>query len=244
MLSLICFRDVLQGSENPETRKIVYKLSWIGSEGHPGTLFINQGSMVSILPANQPKDSRKANLMVVKFTSFSAKVPVGLMRCQALGEQLEIYPDQLGSRVIRAQMLAAEEEQPTRQSRRQRQAHLRLAAESTSEVAAAKAANNKSNALRRQGDAVHREACKKLQGNEQWLQVVEEKVERKRGDMLMAFQTLQLFEAANCPDFGRETHSTLQAVSFARCLACLKIFTSLSAGGKHRCRPTDQPGQH
>ena len=226
MMTLICFRDLLEGSENPETRKVVYKLSWIGSKGHPGTLTIEPGSMVSILPPNPPEDSRKADLMVVKFTCFSAKVPVGLMRCQALGEQLEIYPNQLGSRGIRAQMLAVEEEQPsaahagdasydqpTRQSRRQRQASVRLARESTSEAAAAKAANDKSNALRRQRDAAHREACEKLQDNEQWLQVVEERVDRQRGDMLVGFQTLRLSEAANCTEFGRETHSMLQAVS-------------------------------
>ncbi len=82
------------------TRNVVYKRSWIGSEGHPGTLIIEQGKTVSIVPPNPPKDTRKADLMVVEFTSFSAKDPVGMMRCQALGKQLEIYPNQLGSRVI------------------------------------------------------------------------------------------------------------------------------------------------
>ncbi len=64
---------------------------------------------------------------------------------------------------------------------------MRLAAESTSEPAAAKMANDKIDALRRQTDAVHRQACEKLKGNEQWLQVVEERVKKQRDDMVMAF---------------------------------------------------------
>jgi len=122
--------------------KIVYKLSWLGNDGHPGTLIIEQGSLVSILPANPSKDSKKADLIVVKFTSFSAKNPAGIMRCQANGKQLEIYPNQQGSRLIRAQMLAVEVEEPgaahvgdasseqPRQSRRQRQAPVKFAEES------------------------------------------------------------------------------------------------------------------
>ncbi len=238
------------------TRKIVYKLSWIGSEGHPGTLIIEQGKMVSILPPNPPKESRKADLMVVKFTSFSTKDPVGMMRCQSLGKQLEIYPNQLGSRVIRASMLAVEEEQPsaaqmgdassvqpTRQSRRQRQAPVRLVAESISEAAAAKAAVDKTKAIRTERDRVQRAACETLQDNKHWLQLVEERVEKQRDDKVMAFETLRLSEAADCAEFGREKYSALQDLSFARCHACLKVFTSLSAGQKHRCRPSDQSGQ-
>ena len=59
----------------------------------------------------------------------------------------------------------------------------------------------------------------------------------------MAFQTLLLTEAANCPEFGREKYSMLHAVSSARCHTCSKIFTSMSAGEKHGCRPFDQPVQ-
>lgn len=245
----------MQGSEKSDTRKIVYKLSWLGNDGHPGTLIIEQGSLVSILPANPSKDSKKADLIVVKFTSFSAKNPVGIMRCQANGKQLEIYPNQLGSRLIRAQMLAVEAEQPgaahvgdasseqPRQSRRQRQAPVRFAAESTSEAAVATAANDEANALRRQRDAVHRAACEKLQGNEHWVKVVEERVEKQKGDSIMVFQQLQLTKAADCADFGKEEYGMLQAAGFTRCLACLKILTCLSAGEKHRCRPPDQSVQ-
>ena len=155
--------------------------------------------------------------------------------------------------MIRAQLLAVEEEQPdaaqvgdasiehpTRQSRRQRQAPARLAEERTSEAAKAKAADEKTKALRRQRDTVHRAACEKLQGNEQWLEVVEESVEKQKSNSVMAFQRLQLSKAADCTEFGREEYSMLHAASFARCDACLKILTSLSAGEKHRCRPLDQ----
>ncbi len=69
MVSLRYFCVLLQGSENPE--RLVYKLSWIGSEGRPGTLIIEQGNIVSRLPPDLPKDSRKADLMVVKFITFS-----------------------------------------------------------------------------------------------------------------------------------------------------------------------------
>ena len=64
---------------------------------------------------------------------------------------------------------------------------MRLAAESTSEPAAAKMANDKIDALRQQTDAVHRQACEKLKGDERWLQVVEERVKKQRDDMVMAF---------------------------------------------------------
>ena len=151
--------------------------------------------MVSILPSHAPKESRKADLMLVKFSSFSAKKPVGLMRCQNQDRQPEIYPNQLGNRVIKAQMLAVAEEQPgaaqpgdtsseqpRRNSCRERQAPLKLAAETTSEAAEAKAAKDrdKANALGRQRDAVHRSACEELQCNEHWLQVSAESQEGAR----------------------------------------------------------------
>jgi len=112
-----------------------------------------------------------------------------------------------------------------------------------SEAAVATATNDESNALRRQRDATHRAACEKLQGNEHWVKVVEERVEKQKGDSIMAFQQLQLTKEADCADFGREEYNMLQAAGFTRCLACLKILTCLSAGEKHRCRPPDQPVQ-
>ena len=113
--------------------------------------------MVYILPPHvQEKESKKADLMLVKSTSFSATKPVGLMRYHDQGKQLEIFPNQLGNRVIRAQMLALDEEQPgtalpgdtasvqpRRESSRQRQAPSKLAAESSSAAAEARAAKAK-----------------------------------------------------------------------------------------------------
>lgn len=73
---------------------------------------------------------------------------------------------------------------------------MRLAEESTSEAGVAKAADDETKDLGRHRDALHRGECEKLEGNEHWLQAVQERVEKQKAEKVMPFELMQLSEAA------------------------------------------------
>lgn len=255
------YRCAAQASQDSEKQKMVYMLSWTGENGHPSSMVFEQGSTIYILPDRPPAESSRDDLMAVRFNSFqmTGKL-VGLMRyTTGGGEHKEVYPGQISRRVIQAQTLAAKHSVPeanaemlqdsthqaVRRSKRDIKAATRSLSPSKPEPGASSGKkSDRGKDERRQKDAMHIAACQRLEGHEEWIQIITEEVQAQhRNGSLMSFQTLKLSEAANCPEFGPLEYSVLQGVSFARCKACHIIRQSVAAMKKHRCRSAEQPQQ-
>ena len=212
----------------------------MGEDGHPGTLSFVQGSSIHILP---PLNARKEDLMLVTFTSFNEQ---GMLRYRTSNDQhKEILPGNIGNRAIIAQLLAAglasqeavSDQEQVRHSKRQKpHRHIR---QSSPEPAAQEEAARKKQ--RKEKDDAHRQACTVLEANPHWADVEQEQVTREKDGRSMTFQTLKLSEAACCKEFGKRRYRLLQGVSFARCIACIRVNVCLASGVKHWCKPRDLP---
>lgn len=204
-----------------------------------------------------------AHLKGVEFCSFQlkgAEEKLGLFRYKEGAVHKEIKPGQVGERVFKAQLLAKNAgptamqpdaaEKATRRSMRipaaaeQNTATLtkgkrKRGAGQNAEEAEQPVDGNRvkrdaqQKALRAARDREIAEACTVLQDHPDWLEASGEPVE-KEGRTL---QIAKLSAAAHCSEFGEQRYEELRRVSFARCVDCKLLFTSVTAGSRHRCRP-------
>lgn len=235
----------------------------MGNDGQPATLCFTQGTDVPILPHGS---SSRADLTVVEFTSFQLKGDqnkLGLFRYKCGEQHREIKPGQVGQRVLKAQLLAREPllaqadgdstREALRRSKRQPKPAARQPEEAqtvfTSKGLAPRAEvadctetyqrDGAQKSLRAARDREHAAACDLLQEHREWLQEEDKVLEKDGRTIRMA----RLSAAAECAAFGEQRYAALMRVSFAVCVTCHKVYTSATAGFRHRCRPPDAPAQ-
>lgn len=223
-------------------------------------MLFRQGTQVPILPDGS---CDVAHLKGVEFCSFQlrgATEKLGLFRYKEGTVHREIWPGQVGERVFKAQLLAKSAgpasvqpdaaEKATRRSRRiptaaeQNAPALKEGKRKRGATQNAKEAKQlvdsdrvkrdaEQKALRAARDREIAEACRVLQDHPDWLEASAEPVEKEG----ITLQIAKLSEAAHCAEFGEQRYNELRRVSFARCVDCKLLFTSVTAGSRHRCRP-------
>lgn len=206
---------------------------------------------MSILPLN---GTSRAQLQLVEFKSFALsgqEARLGLFSYKEGGQHKEIKAGQIGQRVFKAQLLARSTgdaqlpDQPDSNatkpaSRKSLRRPTKASQKAEAEMAGIEKRTAAEQAQRALKDKAHKQACIQLSEHPEWLQLSDETVEQKG----MQFQSGKLAPDANCPSFGKRRYEMLtvgRGVSFARCEKCTKVFTSLSEGANHRCKPPDEP---